>query len=647
MSGIVGIINFDGAPIDQSLLRRMNNFMIYRGPDAQEILIDNNVGFGHTMLRTTWEAESEKQPLTLDGTVWLVADARIDGRSDLIPELEAKLGGRLAVAINRKDQSVATSNGSILNNRNENQRTPNDAELILLSYQAWGTECVTHLIGDFAFAIWDAQNQRLFCARDRFGFKPFYYVRVGSSFIFSNTLNCLRLHPEVSSQLDDLAIADFLLFGFNRSLTTTSFADIQRLPPANSAILSRGNLVCTTYWKASCDDNIRYQKASDYTEHFKSLLQSAVSDRLRSDRVGLKMSGGVDSTTVAAIARQIEKRNHRRVDLRAYTVVYDKLMQDSERHFSELAAKALQIPIQHFPADDYKPFDRWDQPALQAPEPVESFLGAVAYDVDSALARDTRVLLGGLGGDGCGLSLRTYIVSKLRSGEFGELFKDYGTYVLAFWNRPPARLLNSLKLRLGLIKYAEPEPFPQWLNETLVQDYELRSRWREVNSNGNSSPDTLRAGTLAAFTSPGWVAEFEACDPGITHVPVEYRQPLFDVRLVSFILSVPPVPHWLNKRLLRSASRGLLPRSVRLRPKRTPLKDPVRQYLNQAEAGWIDRFQPLPQLNRYIDREKVPKLTHSAGISVDESLAPSYYLHLRPIALNTWMSWSNTQIKTT
>ena len=84
MSGIVGIINLNGAPVDRDLLRRCTNSMTYRGPDAQEVWIDGNVGFGHTMLRTTWESETETQSLTLDGKLWLVADARIDGRRELI-----------------------------------------------------------------------------------------------------------------------------------------------------------------------------------------------------------------------------------------------------------------------------------------------------------------------------------------------------------------------------------------------------------------------------------------------------------------------------------------------------------------------------------------------------------------------------------
>src|SRR5690349_10449460 len=121
MSGIVGIVNFDGAPIDRHLLNRLTNSLSFRGPDAQATWIDGHVGFGHTLLRTTCDAETDKQPLTLDGKIWLTADARIDGR----------------------------------------RATSNDAALILQAYETWKTDCVKHLIGDFAFAIWDSTLQRL------------------------------------------------------------------------------------------------------------------------------------------------------------------------------------------------------------------------------------------------------------------------------------------------------------------------------------------------------------------------------------------------------------------------------------------------------------------------------------------------------
>ena len=189
MSGIVGIVNFDGAPVDRALLRRMTDSMAFRGPDEQRIWADGNVGFGHTLLRTTFESEHEHQPLTLDGRVWIVADARVDAQADLIAKLNAR------------GEHV--------------KRGVPDVELLLRAYRVWGEDCIEHLLGDFVFAVWDRPRQSLFCARDHMGVKPLYYVSIGQTLVFSNTLDCVRLHPKVSDKLNELAIADFLLFGLN------------------------------------------------------------------------------------------------------------------------------------------------------------------------------------------------------------------------------------------------------------------------------------------------------------------------------------------------------------------------------------------------------------------------------------------------
>jgi asparagine synthase (glutamine-hydrolysing) len=168
VSGIVGILNLDGRPVDRDLLLRMCASLSYRGPDAQEIWSEGPIGFEHAMLQTAGESPGDRQPSSLDGHVWITADARVDGRGDLIRELQGK--GRHAA------------------------RSATDAELILHAYHAWGELCVQHLLGDFAFAIWDGRSRRLICVRDHFGVKPFYYAPTRGCLVFGNTLNCLRLH---------------------------------------------------------------------------------------------------------------------------------------------------------------------------------------------------------------------------------------------------------------------------------------------------------------------------------------------------------------------------------------------------------------------------------------------------------------------
>jgi asparagine synthase (glutamine-hydrolysing) len=234
MSGIIGILSIDGAPVSSQLMRRAAEFMAIRGPDKQETWIDGGSGFVHAMLRTTDEALHERQPLSLDSQVWIVADARVDGRGDLVRRLEA-------------------ANRSYLKNAT-------DVELILHAYYAWGEDCVNHLIGDFAFTVWDKRKQSLFCARDHFGVKPFYYARAGNYLIVSNTLDCIRLHPSVSDRLNDQSVGDFLLCGANESQETTFFADVQKLPAAHTLSWSNGGLRIRRYWTMPIEDEIRYRR---------------------------------------------------------------------------------------------------------------------------------------------------------------------------------------------------------------------------------------------------------------------------------------------------------------------------------------------------------------------------------------------------
>src|SRR6185436_10641280 len=138
----------------------------------------------------------------------------------------------------------------------------------------------------------------------------------------SNTLDCVRLHPLVSAELNDPAIGDYLLFGFNQDLTTTSFADVQRLAPAHRATFSADGVRVERYWRLPVDEPIRYRRASDYEEHFRELLETAVGDRLRTDRVGIFMSGGLDSGTLAATACELLLRTDASTKVRAFTIVW-------------------------------------------------------------------------------------------------------------------------------------------------------------------------------------------------------------------------------------------------------------------------------------------------------------------------------------
>jgi asparagine synthase (glutamine-hydrolysing) len=524
MSGIDGIVNFDGAPVDRDLS-----------------WLDGNVGFG-------------SQPLTLDGHVWLVADARIDG-----------------------------------------EREFSDEETILRAYEKWGENCIDHLIGDFAFAIWDKRRERLFCARDHFGVKPFFFARVANSFIFSSTLNALRLDRRVSDALNETAIGDYLAFGLNLDLATTTFRDIQRLPPAHTLCLSNGSLTTRRYWTPEVRNEIRFRDERSYVDRFNELFSMAISDRLRTDRVSISMSGGLDSTSIAVTAAGLMQQTSDAPGVHAFSTVYDKLIPDEERHYSTVAASHIGIPIHHLNADAYSLFEG----PLDQPEPfLVSPLAGQFNELLRLMANTSRVALTGYDGDA--LMNETSAVRRFLTG--------------------------IRRIRRKVYSY------PEWIDESFAKRISLGERWEEFSWKPRAN-DYKRHATLRALHSKVWVPLFEGYDPGATRLPLEVRHPFIDLRLVDYLLAIPADPWCRNKHILRCAMKDRLPHSVLNRPK-TPLAgDPALQLSRRVGVRCVDSFDVAPQLTRFIN-------LGLRRLLAEEETPDSLWANLRLFALNHWLTHS-------
>jgi asparagine synthase (glutamine-hydrolysing) len=575
LSGIVGIFGRDGAPVNRPLLESLTRSLSYRGPDACELWTDGFVGLGHTLLRTTYESLTEKQPATLDRKFWITADARIDCRAELTSELAQ--AGRMV-----------------------RQAAP-DSELILHSYAAWGERCVQHLRGDYAFAIWDAPHKTLFCARDHFGIKPFYYAELDGAFIFSNTLDCMRLHPDVSDELNESAVADFLLFGLNYDDATTTFQDIRRLAPAHILSVSPTGLRTERYWSAPTDGRIRYHRPDDYVEHFQTLMQAAVADRLRISRAGIWLSGGLDSASIAATARELSGKSGGTTDLRAYTAVYDSLISDHEGENARMVAEFLGIPIRCLAMDGLQLFERWDDPAFVFPEPVEDPFAAALFDHHGAVAADCRVVLAGDGGDEVMFfQMWPYTRDLLRRREWRRLFTDV-RHFLRVRQFPSKGIRSRAQKMLG----ARPA-FPAWFEPDLARRLCLEERWAARRTHAWEHPIVPKA--HRSLSTPRWSRLFELADPGLTHSAVEVRYPYLDLRIVNYLLAIPPFPWTFKKHLVRLAMSGHLPESIRQRPK-TPLEgDPLMKVLGRPDAAWVDRARWTEQIEHYINLAALPIL---------------------------------------
>jgi asparagine synthase (glutamine-hydrolysing) len=596
----VGIFHRGGAPVEPALLQSLVDFLAYRGPDGRECWADTSIGLGHTLLRTTRESENERQPASLDGRYWITADARLDGRMELLDKLD-----------------LSASSG---------QSLP-DSELILQAYAKWGSECLAHLRGDFSFAIWDAPNKQLFCARDQFGIKPFYYASVGSVLVFSNTLDCVRRHPAVSERLNDLAIADFLLFEMIREPAATSFEDIHRLPPAHSLLCGQGGISVRRYWELPVSAPVHHKRPSDCIEQFRELLDLAVADRLRAKNVAVFMSGGLDSPTVAASAQRILAHYGSAAGLCAYTEVFDGLIPHEERRYAKLVADTLKIPIE-FQADRMGLHKDRNFDDDTSPEPAHSPGSDGGHAQLCEVAAHNRVALTGYGADPalCCL-LSVHFSHLLKKGQLGRALADTMRF-LAVEGRF-SRLYLRTRWRRWFASKAHEYHYPVWLSPDLEKRLDLRLRWETLTR--ASTPNTaVRPVAYEGMIDPIWPATFEGGDPGVTRIPLELRYPFFDLRLVEFLLALPALPWCSDKELLREAARGILPDAVRLRRKSPLLAEPLIALLQQPESAWVDSFEGVPELDRYVERRLIPKVFGEADVS-------AAWIHLRPLSLNFWL----------
>lgn len=463
-----------------------------------------------------------------------------------------------------------------------------DAESILQAYEKWGDDCVKHLLGDFAFAIWDDRRKRLFCARDHFGVKPFFYTHTGNSFNFSSTLNELK----VSTELNEIAIGDYLLFGVNQDQSTTVFKDIQRLPPGHTLIVENNQIKIQRYWTPSLPAEIRFRDPETYVERFSELLERAIKDRLRSDRIAISLSGGLDSTSLAAIASK-------HAEVSGFTVVYDSLIPDEERHYSNVAARHLGIPIAHLNADVYSLFDgEMDQaePFLISP------LTGQFNHLLQLCAGFAPVALTGYDGD-------------------------------SFMNEPRLRLRTRIGRMLRKSDYLGF--FPEWIDEEFALRTNLRERCKEF---WNAKPAGKRPAAMNALNSKVWTSLFEGYDPGATKLNLEVRHPFLDLRLVEYLLAIPAVPWCVNKHILRCAMKDKLPDAVLNRPKTGLGGDPALQLVRRASVRWLDSFEVSPQLRAFVNLDRRRPL-------IEEETSDRLWASLRVFALNYWLTHSRPSVR--
>jgi asparagine synthase (glutamine-hydrolysing) len=370
-------------------------------------------------------------------------------------------------------------------------------------------------------------------------------------------------------------------------------------------------------------------------DHFVHLLRGAVRDRLPQGAASFFLSGGRDSTSLAALARETIARGQRATELRGFTAYHERLMADREREFTELAADALSIPTEYLPVDAYQAFERWETPALRRPQPTASALMAIEVDQLSGAARHGRVLLTGQGGDAVLRETRSRLTKLAARGRLLRAAREAAEYAWLHGRIPRPGVRTWLaERRGGRAWWAE---VPAWLNADFARRTGLHERVAAWNA-GPPVVHPLRPEAYEQLAAPLWPGMFLAYDPGVTGTPVEVRHPYFDVRIVRFLLSIPPAQWYNDKGLLRIGMRGRLPERLLRRPKSPLVDDPLRvRWLEQGD-GWLGGRRASDAVTPWVDLGRVPVAAGGRSPEAPEQL----WQEIRPLSLSLWLSGRTT-----
>jgi asparagine synthase (glutamine-hydrolysing) len=602
VSGIVVLLHHDGAPVDRALLERMTSAQRFRGPDAERTWLDVTVGLGHTLHKTTLEAENEQQPAALDGRFFITADARIDARDELCDRLR----GRGVAA--RTDAT--------------------DPELILKAYATWGDACFEHLLGDFSFALWDASQRKLVCAVDHLGVKPFFYANQGGLFAASNSVACLRMHPDVRDDLNEIAVGDYLMFGAFEDRAVTIYRDIARIPPGHYLIVERGVLRLQRYFTLAEPSEVHCASDDARFEEFEELLARAVRDRLRTPRVAILMSGGVDSPLLARVAKRELEHRFARPELQASTVVFDRLIPDDERYYAGLAAESIGIPIQFQSGDDRELYD-WAERYVPA-QPIDTLVLGDWVEQLTHLTQRSSTILTGFDGDALlGATVRLHWLERARACRLRLLARELGWYVRHVRALPPIGVRTALAPLKPRAKPARTRP--AWLRSDFCARTGLDQRWR--TSIGSEHQTRSRDSAWCNLRGSLWGALFDSFDPAAVGIAADTRHPLADVRIVRFALGLPAVPWCVDKWLLRRGLRGL-PEAIVRRPK-TPLRAEPDLVLFRSSGGGTRSIRHrwhAEALESYVDYRAIEHGLDRATTSDAE-----LYELLRAVGFGVWL----------
>lgn len=632
MCGICGVWNLQKHPLELKTLLGSVHSIRHRGPDDEGfLLIDtetknalpclgsdsvSQLGFGR--IEETFDARFDlffgfrrlaildlspagHQPMSnADGSLWIVFNGEIYNYIELRSELKA-LGYSF--------------------------RTQSDTEVVLNAYDAWGVDCLNRFNGMWGFALYDQRRKRLFCARDRFGIKPFYYHFNEERFLFASEIKSLLVNADLPRIPNDAIIYDYLAYGILDHTEETFYQGIKQLPAAHFLMIEGGEMSIRRYW--DIDPNNKFDIGSDekamqeYSRRFFELFEDAVRIHLRSDvPIGSCLSGGLDSTAIVTMMNRLLLTTGN-VDpavigdrQKTFSSCFDDKRFD-ERQYIELVVAATSAESNYiFPS----PKNLMEElPSLMRHQD-EPFGSTSMYSqwcvMKLAGQHGMRVLLDGQGSDemlaGYTPFFDTYWATLAASGNLGRMFNE--------WNAHKNLRGASLSFLVQHTLFAlAPRPIQRRvrfdrstrvLNPDFVQPY--RDRFHDGNPKHARSLMNERLYMFTTQTSLPALLRYE--DRSSMAHSIESRVPFLDYRLVEYIFSLPDhqkIDKGYTKAVLRNSLGDLIPKNINARTDKMGFVTPEHVWFADELKGWADEIIHSSSFKsrKYFDHQRVLKVT--------------------------------------
>ncbi|MBI5680860.1 MAG: lasso peptide isopeptide bond-forming cyclase [Methanobacterium sp.] len=625
MSAITGIFLKDKS-VNLELIKKMNDTLSYRGLDGSDIWINGNAAFGHQMLHTTPESLNENLPFfDEEKGLAITADARIDNRNELIRVLKLEKSGKIIT----------------------------DSEIILKSYQKWGEECPEKLLGDFAFAIWDKNKEKLFCARDHMGVKPFYYHLSDDSFYFAIEIKALLSVQEIPCKLNEVKIADYII-SMDEDRKNTFYQEIYRLPAAHSISIDFKKNELKQYWTLDPSNELNLGSDEEYAKAFHDIFKEAVKCRLRSAfPVGSELSGGLDSSSVSCMSQKILSKDKKR--LKTFSIVFKDLTDCDESNYSKIVSKWCDMDSYFIESDGINPFEVMENPLWPKETPPSAHSMYVFWFLyKKAQEEGVRVLLNGFEGDAAVGRGNCLLEELARKKRFKMMIKEIkatsklthvNPFEILFYEvmgpLAPEFLKNIWKFLSQDFTYKNHEK--KIINKDFAKKINLKERYEIMNEYLKNKGKNVRNNQFYELSSGFYQMILEEFDQIAAASSMEFRFPFMDKRLLEFCLSLPPdqqLSDGWDRIIMRRAMENIIPPEIQFRHDKTFFDSNFNSDLqNFGKEQFKNILNDDDSIGKYIDLNSISEVFREFESKELKSLylGDEPYLLWKVINLYMWL----------